>query len=196
MTINKRKLWIGVVSSFLVIIHRLLVGLYVHEVAIDKSIDPAKQLIFIIVLYYLYISILFLLKNVLIDYYNQKFLKKNLIWIIKLNAIIAALAILIALGFGKYLAAIFGIVVIISFIFYIRVFSDIMVIDVHVVPSILQLHWFFKALLISILLVGLLTIVMKYGEKPELRYLNQIFLAFPFIFIGTFFYKTMKTIYK
>jgi hypothetical protein len=195
MTIDKRKLGIGVISSLLFIILRLLVGLYNYEVAIEKTIDPVKQLIFVITQSYLNISILFLLKNVLINYYCQEFLRTNLVWIIKLNAIIAALAILIALGFGKYLAAIFVIVGIATLIFYIRIFGDIMLIDGHIVPSIYQLHKFFKALLITLLMAGVLSVAVKYGGKPQLEFINQIFLAIPFIFIGTFFYKTMKAIY-
>lgn len=196
MTIDKPKLWIGVISSLLFIILKLLNGLHDYEVAIDKSFDTAKELIFTIAHFYLYISILFLLKNVLIDFYNQEFLRTNLSWIIKLNAITAALSILMVLGFGKYLAAIFLILAIIEFIFYVRFFSDVMSMDVQSVPAITQLQRFVKAILIVILLAGLLSVAIKYGEKPELRYLNQIILAIPFIFISLFFYKTMKTIYK
>jgi hypothetical protein len=194
MAIDKRKLWIGVISSLLVIILRLMVGIYNYEVAIDKTIDPVRQLIFVIAQSYLYISILFLLKNVLIDYYQQEFLRTNLVWIIKLNAILAALAILIALGFGRYLAVILVIVGIVTLIFYIRIFSDIMLIDGHIVPSIYQLHKFFKALLITLLMAAVLSVAMKYGGKPQLEFINQLFLAIPFIFVGTFFYKTMKAI--
>jgi hypothetical protein len=190
--ISKRKLWIGVISSLLFIILKLLNGLSDYHVATDKTYDTAKQLIFTIAHFYLYISILFLLKNVLIDFYHQEFLRKNMSWIIRLTAISAALSILIALGFGKYLAIIFLILAFIELFFYIRFFGDVMLIDVHSIPTISQLQWFVKALLISMLFLVLISVVMKYGGMPETKYLNQIFLAIPFIFIGMFFYKTLK----
>jgi hypothetical protein len=193
---DKPKLWIGVISSLLFIILKLLKGLHDYEAAIDNSFDTAKELIFTIAHYYLYISILYLLKNVLIDFYHQEFLRTNLSWIIKLNAITAALSILMILGLGKYLAAIFLVLAIIEFFFYLRFFSDVMSMNGQSVPAISQLQRFVKAILLVIVFAGFLTAAIKYGEKPELRYFNQIILAIPFIFICTFFYKTMKTIYK
>lgn len=196
MKINKRKLWIGVISSLLFIILKLLNGLSDYEVTIDKTYDPAKQLIFTIAHFYLYISILFLLKNVLIDFFHQELLRKNLSWIIKLTAITASLSILIVLGFGKYLAIIGLILAFIELFFYIRFLRDVMSIDAHSVPTISLLQWFVKALLISMLFLVIFSMVMKYADQPELKYLNQIFLAIPFVFISMFFYKTMKYIEK
>lgn len=192
MKISKRKLWIGVISSLLFIILKLLNGLYDYEVAIDSAYDTTKQLVFTIVHFYLYISILFLLKNVLIDFYKQEFLKTNLMWIIKLSAITATLAILTVLGLGKYLAAIISILILVDLIFYIRFFGDVMSISGHSVPTILQLQRFVKAMLISILFVIIFSVLMKLGGITEAKYLNQMFLAIPFIFMGMFFYKTMK----
>lgn len=195
MTIDKRKLWIGVVSSFLFILLKLLGGLDEYEMTLDKTYHTAKQLIFVITNCYLFLSILFLLKNVLVDYYNQEFLRTNLVWIIRLNAIAAAISILIVLGLGKFLAAFMVILAIISLIFFIRFFSDIMFIDELAVPAISQLQKFVRALLIAIGISAILTVLIKFGEKPELQYMNQIISAFPFIFMSTFFYKTMKAIY-
>ena len=129
MNIDKRKLWIGFICSLLYILLKIMSGLDEYEMALDKTYHTAKQLIFVITNCYLFISILFLLKNVLVDYYHQEKLRTNLVWIIKLNAIIAALSILFVLGLGRYLAAIMVILAIISLIFYLRFFGDIMSMD-------------------------------------------------------------------
>ena len=196
MNIDNRKLWIGFICSLLYILLKIMSGLDEYEMALDKTYHTAKQLIFVITNCYLFISILFLLKNVLVDYYHQEKLRTNLVWIIKLNAIIAALSILFVLGLGRYLAAIMVILAIISLIFYLRFFGDIMSMDEHLIPAIPQLQLFVKALLISIGIAAILTVLINYAGKPELKYLNQIIEAIPFIFMGNFFYKTMKTIYE
>jgi hypothetical protein len=195
MTINQRKLWIGVIGSILFIVLKLLNGFSDYEISVDKTFHTAKQLIFTIGHFYLYISILFQLKHVLIDYYNQEMLRTNLNWIIKLNALSAALSILMVLGLGKYLAAIILILSVAELIFYIRFFSDVMFINKQAVPAISQLQGFIKAFLIVFTALILFSVVMKYAEKPELRYLNQIVLAIPFVFMSAFFYKTLKAIY-
>jgi len=179
----------------LFIVLKLLNGFYEYEIYVDNSFQTAKQLIFTTGHFYLYISILFLLKGVLVDHYHQEILRTDLNWIIKLNSITAALSIMVVLGLGRYLIAIIPILLIAELIFYVRFFGNVMLINKQDVPAILQLQRFIKAIMIVFAALIIFSVFMKYAGKPELRYLRQLLFIIPFAFVGTFFYKTLKTIY-
>jgi hypothetical protein len=196
MTINQRSLQIGFIGSILFVVLKLLNSFYEYEMSLEKTFDLTKQLIFTITHFYLYISILFLLKKVLVDYYKQETLRTNLNWIIYLNGLVAASSILMVLGLGKYLAAITPVLIIAELIFYFRFFSGVMLIKEEAVPAISQLQNFVKAFLVTMAIWILFSVFMKLNDKPDFRFLTQLFLAIPFVFMSTFFYKTGKAIYK
>jgi|GEM_PF-4822352 len=196
MTISKRYFWIGIISSLLISILHLLNAFYEYSGVIDETYNIARNLIYTIAFSYFFTSILFLLNSVLIDYYKQESLRNNLAWIIRLYIVISVLAILTILGFSKFIFILSVILLIINLIFFILFLRGVMSLDETDVPTIGQLKNFILSLMIVILLRFILGFIIEFGMKHELKYLNQIFMSVPFIFMSLFFYKTMKTIYK
>lgn len=196
MTISRRKLLIGIISAIIVFGLHLLGAFYKKAMINGEPYDLTKNLIYIVAFQYFNISILFLLKDILVDYYKQTFLKINLIWIIRLTVTIAVLTVLMVIGFGKYLAWILAILSLIVTIFYIRFFKNIIKIENSTIPTIEFLKYFVIAVVLVFIIAVSIELTMKLNDKVNLKYLSQIVFSIPYILLSLFFYKTMRVLYE
>jgi hypothetical protein len=154
-----------------------------------------KQTIMVVSYTFLWLYMLILLYTILVEYYKQNDLKRLFLWIIKLHAIVGVLSILNSIA---TVYALIGIMIALSIgllIMYILIFNKFNKIDISEVPDAGSLHSFVTGVLVAILAIFALGFYIHFGEKPELKFLNELVFAFPFVFLIRFMLKVRSRIY-
>ena len=190
--LTERKITIGIFCGIFIILVFLLKSYYDYSGSALIENYNFKQIIILITYYFFYINLLILLYNIVVKKYKQNQLKSFMKWLIWLEVLSGILAILTNLEihygiFGVNLAIRLALIVI-----YFLIFSRLFRIEKKEIPDISEIHSFMIAFLIMLIALIGLSFLIEYGRKPELGFIKQLLIIFPFIFIIRFLIKVKR----
>ncbi len=190
--LTDRKIKIGIYSGIFLILLFLIKSFYEYFGNEQISYFHQKQILILATFYFLFINLLILLYNIVVNYYNQIQLKSYFKWLIRLEIMVGFLAILTSFATHYGIVGAFLAVRLVSLVIYIIIFSKLFKIEKEELPDIIELQFLVSAYVL-ILAIGF---VISYYQKQELEFLNHLLKAIPFIFIIRFLMKFRRREYK
>ena len=201
-SLSLRKINIGIICALIIFAFNIFNGMY--KVFGIESIDSYEisNIINITALYFFYISIWMIIRDIFIYKYEQFQLRTFLTWMIRLIAIMGALTVLYliiktpAIGALILIIGLSGLVILIIFMNKImKIKKEDVIIIKHMKNYIISLIIIFL-LFITLKIIELILIWKTEFEFIELSFVNDFLGAIPIIFIILFFLDERKEIIK
>lgn len=182
LTMN-RKLTISIIQTYILIfIQVLFASTYLFEF-LSESYDEKKAILYQVTYAYVYVSILFMLRNLLINY---NIFVKYLFWIIRLELIKVISGVLVF--FNVYqaglLASIAGFIL---FVLYIMLIVTILNKKHNDKTEVVELRLFAVALTISFIIALISGIYAEFHGVSWIYGILHIISAIPFVFLIRYF---------
>ena len=200
--LTERKITIGIYGGIFLIFVYSIRALYGYIDIESISYFYVKQAIMVTTIVFLYLTLLILLYNIVVVFYNQNQIRNLWKWLIKIEVISSVLAILTSLATYYGIVAALVITKLVAIVIYLIIFNRIMKIDKDELPDIGYLQNSVISFYIILVLLLILSFMTEFGKMRDLNFtdnlkpIGQFLVTIPFLFIVHFLVKVRKRIYR